>query len=135
VVALVVRREVDAVLHCRVEEEENEEQDRAGDMDEAVDSVCPVEKQGVLYEPPLNVKLVEDVQALLQMDDLKSMSAGNIDSAFDHCDSTKGTAQLVDLWTVSENSVEICEINGSLPSRLEPSTMPPPETGTFSATD
>lgn len=63
-VALVVRWEVDAILHCRVEEEENEEQDRAGDMDEAVDSICPVEKQGVMYEPPLNVKFVEEVQAL-----------------------------------------------------------------------
>lgn len=131
----MVRWEVDTVLHCRVEEEENEEQDRAGDMDEAIDSVCPVEKQGVPYEPPLNVKFVEDVQALLQMNDLKSMSAGDIDSAFNHCDSTKGTAQLVDLQTVSENSVEKCEIKVSLPSRLEPSTMPPPGTETFSATD
>jgi hypothetical protein len=97
VVALVERRQVDTILHCRVEEEENEEQDRAGDMDEAVDSVCPVEKQGVLYEPALNVKFVEDVQALLQMDDLKSMSAGDVDSAFDHCDSTEGAAKLIDL--------------------------------------
>lgn len=96
-VALVVRREVNTVLHCCVEEEENEEQDRAGDVDEAVDSVCPVEEQGVLYKPPLNVKFVEYVQALLQVDDLKSMSAGDIDSAFHHCDSTEGTAQLIDL--------------------------------------
>ena len=96
-VALVVRREVNTVLHCCVEEEENEEQDRAGDVDEAVDSVCPVEEQGVLYKPPLNVKFVEYVQALLQVDDLKSMSAGDIDSAFHHCDSTEGTTQLIDL--------------------------------------
>ena len=96
-VALVVRREVDTVLHCGIEKEENEEQDRAGDVDEAVDSVCPVEEQGVLYEPPLNVEFVEDVKALLQVDDLKSMSAGDIDSAFHHCDSTEGTAQLIDL--------------------------------------
>jgi hypothetical protein len=61
-------------------------------MDEAVDSVCPVEKQGVLDKPPLNVQFVEDVQALFQMDDLESMSAGDIDSTFDHRDSTEGTA-------------------------------------------
>lgn len=42
--ALVVGGKVDAVLRCGVEEEEDEEEDGAGDVDEGVNSVGPVEE-------------------------------------------------------------------------------------------
>lgn len=67
-VSFVVRRERDAVLHCRVEEQEDEEEDGAWNVNEAVDSVRPVEEQRMMQEPALNVKFEEDVKPLLEVD-------------------------------------------------------------------
>lgn len=53
--------EIDAVAGCGVVVEAYEEEDGAGDVDEGVDAVCPVENEGVLEEPGLDVEFEEDV--------------------------------------------------------------------------
>ena len=133
-VSFMVRGERDAVLHGRVEEEEYQEEDGAGDVDEAVDSVGPVEQQRVLQEPALDVEFEENVEALLEVDELQSMAAGDIHGALNHRYSTEGTSELVYLCML----VSCCKVhlgNRRLPSISKPNTMPQPRTGTFSAVD
>jgi hypothetical protein len=50
--------------------EHDEEEDGAGDMDEGVDAVNPVEDVGMGEEPLLDRKLPKDVQVLLKVDEL-----------------------------------------------------------------
>lgn len=51
-------------------------------MDEGVDAVCPVENEGVLEEPCLDVEFEEDVQALLESDELQGVAASDVYGAF-----------------------------------------------------
>lgn len=92
---LGVQREVEVVAGGGVEEEPDEEEDGAGDVDEGVDAVGPVEEEGVLEEPVLDVEFVEEVEALLEVDDLEGMLAGDVDGGFDEGYGREGAAELV----------------------------------------
>lgn len=61
----------------------DEEEDGAGDVDKGVDAVDPVEDRRVGEEPFLDRELPEDVQALLDVDELEGVFAGDVDGAFD----------------------------------------------------
>jgi hypothetical protein len=83
---------------CRgIVKEEDEEKNRSGDVDEGVYAVGPVHEEWVLEEPVLHGKLPEDVEALLEVDDLKGMLAGDVDGGVDQSHCGKGTTELVDL--------------------------------------
>jgi len=71
--------EVDAVACRGVVEEEDEEEDGSWDVDEGVDAVRPVHEEGMFEEPVLYGELPEDVQTLLEVDDLESMFASDVD--------------------------------------------------------
>ena len=94
-ISFVVRGKRDTILHCRVEEQEYEEEDRARDVDEAVDPVRPVEEQRVLQEPALDVEFEEDVEALLEVNELQGMSAGDVHGALNHRHGAEGASKLV----------------------------------------
>ena len=87
--------QVDAVACCGVEVEPDEEENGPGDVDEGVDAVCPVHEEGVAKEPCLDGEFVEDVQALLEVDELEGVAACDVHGAFDHCYGAKGAAELV----------------------------------------
>ena len=78
-------------------EEDDKEEDGAGDMDEGVGSVRPLENCRVRKEPALENGLNEDAQALLHMNDLKGMSARSIDRVRLEGYSCEGSPKLVDL--------------------------------------
>lgn len=76
--------------------EGNQEEDGSGDVDERVDAVDPVEQGRVVEEPLLDRELPEDVQALLEVDDLQSMLASDVDGALDESEGGEGASDLVD---------------------------------------
>ena len=56
-----------------------------------------MQNRRVFKEPLLDGHLPEDVQALLEMYDLKRMPAGNVDGVLDKGDGRESTSKLVDL--------------------------------------
>lgn len=52
-------------------------------MDKGVDAVEPVQDRRVGEEPFLDGEFPEDVQALLDVDELECVLAGDVDGAFD----------------------------------------------------
>lgn len=78
-------------------EEDDEEENGAGNVDEGVGAVRPLEDCRVSKEPALDHWLNEDAQALLHMDDLKGMRARSVDCVGLEGNSCEGTSELVDL--------------------------------------
>lgn len=78
--------------------QEDEEENGSRDVDERVDAVDPVDESGTFEEPFLNGQLPEDMQALLEVDELESMFASDVDGAFDESQSRESPAELVDLY-------------------------------------
>lgn len=96
VVGLDTARQDTALAGSGEVEEHDQEKDSAGDMDEGVDAVNPMKDVGMGEEPLLDRQLPEDVQSLLEVDELKSMATGDIDSALDEGQCSDGTADLID---------------------------------------
>lgn len=90
-----MQRQVDAITSCGVVEQPHEEEDSAGDVDERVDAVRPVHQEGMLEEPPLYIKLVEQVEPLLKVNELEGMSSSDVDGTLDHGHGAESTAELV----------------------------------------
>lgn len=78
-------------------EEDDEEENGAGDVDEGVSSVRPLENCRVSKEPALDHGLNEDAQALLNVNNLKGMLASSVDRAGLEGYSCEGSSKLVDL--------------------------------------
>lgn len=78
-------------------EEDDEEENGAGNVNEGVGSVRPLEDCRMFKEPALNNGLDKDAQTLLHMDDLKGMFACGVDCAGLEGYSCEGTSELVDL--------------------------------------
>lgn len=78
-------------------EEDDEEENGAGNVDEGVGSVRPLEDCRVSKEPALENGLNKDAQALLHMNNLKGMLARSVDCAGLESYSCKGSSKLVDL--------------------------------------
>jgi hypothetical protein len=72
-------------------------------MDEGVDTIDPVEECRPLEEPLLEAYLPEDVELLLEMDELESMLAGDIDGALNKCEGCECPTQLVNLRWISDS--------------------------------
>jgi hypothetical protein len=64
-------------------------------VDEGVDAVDPVQQLGAGEEPALEGQLPEDVQALLEVDELQGVAAGDVDGALDEREGREGAADLV----------------------------------------
>lgn len=92
---LVSKRKINPVAGGGVVEQPYEEENGSRNVDERIYAVGPVQDEWVLQEPMLDGKLPEDMKPLLEMDDLKSMSASDINSAFNEGHSREGAAQLV----------------------------------------
>ena len=97
---------MDAVARGRVVVEAHQEQNGTGDMDEGIGAVGPVEEEGVLEKPSLDIEFEEDVQALFKMDELQSVTASDIDSAFNHGHGGEGAAELVDLSDSQHGAIQ-----------------------------
>lgn len=78
-------------------EENDKEENGAGNVDEGVGSVRPLEDGRVSKEPALDNGLDKDAQALLHMNNLKGMLARGIDCAGLESYSCEGSSKLVDL--------------------------------------
>lgn len=90
----------------------DEEEDGAGNVDEGVDAVDPAEHGGTLEEPLLEGQLPEDAEALLEVDDLEGMLAGDINGTLHEGDGSEGAAELVD--PVDEGPVPGLDEEGEL---------------------
>jgi hypothetical protein len=77
--------------------EGNKEEDGARDVDKGIHSVDPVHQRWLLKEPLLNGNLPKYIQSLLEMNDLKGMSASYVDGAFNKSQGAKGSSKLVNL--------------------------------------
>lgn len=75
---------------------DDQEEDRAGDVDERVGSVGPVHEVWSLEEPSLNRKLDKEMKALLEVDQLQGVSASDVDSGVVEEQGGESTAKLVD---------------------------------------
>ena len=78
-------------------EEDDEEHDGAGDVDEGICTVRPLENCRVSKEPALDDGLKEGAQTLLHMDNLKGMLARGVDCAGLESYGCEGSSKLVDL--------------------------------------
>ena len=67
-------------------------------MDETVQPVDARHKAWKGHEELLHWEFPKHVQLLFNFDQLQRVSASDVHSAFDECDSSECTAELVDLW-------------------------------------
>jgi len=84
--------------------QEDEEENRSGDMDEGVSTVGPSHQVGVVEEPVLDWSLNEDAQSLLNVNKLQSMLSGNINSSLYKGEGCEGSTKLVDLQKEKKES-------------------------------
>ena len=78
----------------------HEEEDRSGDMDEAVEPVDVLHEGRVAEEEGLDLGLPEDVKTLLDGDELQGMLTCDVDGVLLQCDRGDRAAELVDLEIV-----------------------------------
>jgi len=74
-----------------------QEEDRSGDVDEAVEPVDVFHEGAVAEEEGLDLGLEEDAQTLLDSDEVQGMLTGDVDGVLLQCDRGDRAAKLVDL--------------------------------------
>lgn len=80
-------------------------------VDEGVQPIDVHHEPRVRHEELLNGDLPEDVQSFLQIDELKGMTTGNMNCAFNECDRREGSSELVYLRSSGSASLHFSSRN------------------------
>ena len=86
--------------------QDDEEEDRARDVDKGIRAVRPPHEGRVLEEPLLHGRFDEDAEALLDMDDLEGVLSRGVDRRCLQRHGGEGASELVDLWKYEQGWVQ-----------------------------